>query len=150
MLMRNCLCVFIVFLQACRGSKYDHGSEILVSGSTHTTRTLGGKSRDGIDKGSPMDQPDSRAVTRKNSFSSSVDPPGYPKNTLDSTDAKPESSKAQGKQSLPTAGAAGDHSDVLRAEPMWAATRDVPLCPTPLYKDCLVMYATPPGENVYM
>ncbi|CAG5135344.1 unnamed protein product [Candidula unifasciata] len=129
----------LFFLQACRGSKYDHGIDIQVSGSTHTTRTVGGKNRDGIDKGSPVDQTDARTITRKNSFSSSVDPPEYPKNTLDSTDAKPEANVARGNLSLPAAGASGDNADRSPA-------REVPACPTPLYKDCLVMYATPPGH----
>uniref|UniRef100_A0A0B7AYD5 Caspase family p20 domain-containing protein n=1 Tax=Arion vulgaris TaxID=1028688 RepID=A0A0B7AYD5_9EUPU len=138
----------LFFLQACRGSKYDHGSDILVSRSALTTWDMSEKISDKTDKGSSscVDQPDNRTTKRQIS-SSSVDPPEYDQRLIDSTDAKPYA--AAQDRSLPNLSISEvfqSKTDVFKSELHWAPLRDVPVCPTPLYKDCLVMYATPPGH----
>ena len=35
-----------------------------------------------------------------------------------------------------------------RGGSIWRRVREVPVSPAPLYKDCLVMYATPPGMTM--
>ncbi|GFR64781.1 caspase-3 [Elysia marginata] len=96
---------------------------------------------------------------RQTPLSSSVDPPGYPVNTTtdmldaqaasDDDDEMEESNGGNGPSHLDAGGdnPLGQRSSVDRGGVnLWHRTRKVPVSPAPLYKDCLVMYATPPGH----
>ena len=112
---------------------------------------------------------------RQTSLSSSVDPPDYPKNK-DVVDARPasdgedESNESSYQENLTAEQGQVQSSSVLKQSTntshvdahgnessqtsnvdlgggSWRRIRDVPVSPAPLYKDCLIMYATPPGKN---
>ncbi|RUS77802.1 hypothetical protein EGW08_014441 [Elysia chlorotica] len=124
--------------------------------------------RGGRNSGAEVSAP---LAERQTSLSSSVDPPGFPK-TKDMVDACMASddedennettshqqgnvgaSGGQGQTqnsntSYLDAGGEGpsEISSVDIGMGRWRRVREVPVSPAPLYKDCLVMYATPPGH----
>ncbi|CAL1543593.1 unnamed protein product [Lymnaea stagnalis] len=116
----------LFFFQACRGTKLDDGLDINVTVS-RTNNIKIGLGEDGTDHSSSTDKPGEP-------FSSSVDPPKYHQKLgmdHDRTDAKPSVQEQSSGQ---------DETEYSSFR-----LRDLPTSPAPLYKDCLVMYATPPG-----
>ncbi|XP_012944029.1 caspase-7 [Aplysia californica] len=135
----------LFFLQACRGSKLDHGQELPVIRPRYTpgirprVREMG----DGPDRASGgIDLPDISEINSPTS--SSVDPPEFQRKLVDYTDASSDGDAGPSEDS----GQLGNTAERTVADDVdagWGFTREVPVSPTPLYKDCLVMYATPPG-----
>lgn len=114
----------LFFFQACRGSKLDDGLDINVT-VPWTNTIKKGPGRDATDHSSSIDTP-------RSPYSSSVDPPEYHQKLElgDRTDAKP-GIQEQGQD---------------ETEYSLYRLRNLPTSPAPLYRDCLVMYATPPGH----
>lgn len=143
--------VLFCFFQACRGDKYDHGQTILVKKSEPTISLHRGRGDHRDAKDSKRDEDSNPPkVDRQESLSSSVDPPQY--HTPDATDAAGDDEsddnsdddnvwKRQESGSSKRTSKTSDKTDAL-----WSPASDIPVSPAPLYKDCLIMYATPPGE----
>lgn len=122
-----------------------------VSSSSYNPSVSGFRNQEGTDRGGSCADESGKPVTkRQTSLSSSVDPPEYDRFHSDSEDAKPGGSGAEDDRAHSNLvryrlvrGAASDED---RNRVQWSPLRNVPVSPTPLYKDCLIMYATPPGK----
>ncbi|KAH9498393.1 Caspase-7 [Bulinus truncatus] len=106
----------LFFFQACRGDTLDGGVDINISSSSVIHTSV-----------SMPEIITARTMTD----SSSVDPPNYHIEHIDDTEAK--------KDPPNTASAVIDSMEDY-------IEKDTIVDPPPLYKDCLIMYATPPGH----
>ncbi|BFZ17750.1 hypothetical protein BsWGS_20789 [Bradybaena similaris] len=131
----------LFFIQACRGEKYDDGVALTVTEQRVTTSESGRPpSYDGMDHGNTQD-----TSKRPHETSSDSSPESQSLQT-DDTDAKPEHSEKSIEEGLQDVNLnATSIGDIDRTDAQWPPVRDVIVSPTPLYKDSLIMYATPPG-----
>lgn len=116
--------------------------DMLVTRTTNAAGRSIGKRHDGTDQGDYQDEPDKSAHDDQKSVSGIVDSLECQHLKADTTDAKP-----MGEGDMEGVSLAGhrteDGGDMTDAR--LAYVRDVPVSPAPLYKDCLIMYATTPG-----
>ncbi|GFN78499.1 caspase-3-like [Plakobranchus ocellatus] len=148
-----------------RGIRHRHGKDMpdAADGGGDGTLEAGKETIHTEDTGTAVEP-----AQRQTSLSSSVDPPGYPK-IEDKVDAQPapddeddennhhqrntglteeesqSTPSSSQKASFTDAYGEGQASNVDHFSGFLGKVQDVPVSPAPLYKDCLVMYATPPG-----
>lgn len=133
---------------------------VLVKKNAQTTISLHQGSSDRKDAKDSIDERDAKQSSnessttyqRQGSLSSSVDPPEF----LDVMDAKGGGDIQNDdvwKKQLPEDGNAGFEMSGVgsvssdKTDAVWTPFKEVPVSPAPIYKDCLVMYATPPGKH---
>lgn len=129
-------------MQACRGDKYDDGLAVTVTKQRASSSESGRPpSYDGTDHTKTQDTSNIPHET-----SSNASPESQSLQT-DDTDAKPDHSEKSIGEGLHDVNLNATLSgDIDRTDAQWVPVRDVIVSPPPLYKDSLIMYATPPGE----
>uniref|UniRef100_A0A0B7A953 Caspase family p20 domain-containing protein n=1 Tax=Arion vulgaris TaxID=1028688 RepID=A0A0B7A953_9EUPU len=137
----------LFFVQACRGTKCDDGVQIVVTKQMETIDISMRKGHDRTDQGQCLGQRDTPAADNQTSKTISINSPEVEPAQTRTADAKSqysETRKDAGDIDLSTSNnASGLATDMTDGKGV--SIRNLPLCPAPLYKDSLIMYATPPG-----
>ncbi|BFZ17751.1 hypothetical protein BsWGS_20790 [Bradybaena similaris] len=132
----------LFFIQACRGKKYDDGWKVAVTGRKQETSGGGRQSCDGTHQDNIQN---TSSRPHETSSSSSSERHRVP---TDETDAEPCSSEESSDEELPPVNLQASSSATMGMPNVSMAPVRVVSLP-PLYKDSLIMYATPPGHSAW-